>query len=257
MSENILVDLKDFLDEKVEQYNKPAFIENDPIYIPHLFTQKEDIEISAFLVATFAWGQRKSIIQNGQKLVKMMDMKPYDFIKNANKNDFKPFEKFVHRTFNGSDCKYFLYALKKLYVNENGLEGLFKVHNKEKNVMPAIARAHKEFFKYKHLVRTEKHFSNPDSGSAAKRINMFLRWMVRKDNCGVDFGIWKNIQPKQLICPLDVHSGRVARKLGLLIRKQDDRKAAEELTDSLLLLDKNDPVKYDFALFGLGVNEKF
>lgn len=249
--------LKEFLDEKVKLYNQPAFIENDPICIPHLFSKKEDIEISAFLIASIAWGQRNSIIQNGQKLVKLMDMAPHDFIINAEKKDFKPFEKFVHRTFNGSDCHYFLYAIKQLYTNKNGLEGLFKVHKNEQNVMPAIARAKKDFFTYRHLIRTEKHFSNPDSGSAAKRINMFLRWMVRKDKCGVDFGIWKTIQPKQLICPLDVHSGRVARKLGLLHRKQDDRKAAEELTNSLLELDANDPVKYDFALFGLGVNEKF
>lgn len=252
-----LTDLKEFLDEKVTLYNQPAFIENDPICIPHLFSKKEDIEISAFLMASIAWGQRKSIIQNGQKLVKLMDMAPHDFIINADKKDFKPFEKFVHRTFNGSDSQYFLYALKQLYTNENGLEGLFKVYKNEKNVMPAIAGAKKDFFAYKHLTRTEKHFSNPDRGSAAKRINMFLRWMVRKDKCGVDFGIWNSIQPKQLICPLDVHSGRVARKLSLLHRKQNDRKAAEELTNSLLALDANDPVKYDFALFGLGVNEKF
>lgn len=252
-----LTDLKEFLDEKVTLYNQPAFIENDPICIPHLFSKKEDIEISAFLMASIAWGQRKSIIQNGQKLVKLMDMAPHDFIINAEKKDFKPFEKFVHRTFNGSDCRYFLYALKQLYTNKNGLEGLFKVNKNEQNVMPAIVGAKNDFFAYKHLTRTEKHFSNPDSGSAAKRINMFLRWMVRNDKCGVDFGIWKTIQPKQLICPLDVHSGRVARKLGLLHRKQDDRKAAEELTNSLLELDANDPVKYDFALFGLGVNEKF
>jgi uncharacterized protein (TIGR02757 family) len=249
--------LKEFLEEKVSLYNQPAFIENDPICFPHLFTKKEDIEISAFLMATIAWGQRKSIIQNGQKLVKLMDMAPHDFIINAENKDFKPFEKFVHRTFNGIDCRYFLYALKQLYINEHGLEGLFKVYKNEKNVMPAIVRARKKFFAYKHLIRTEKHFSNPDTGSAAKRINMFLRWMVRKDKRGVDFGIWNGIQPKQLICPLDVHSGRVARKLGLLQRKQDDRKAAEELTEALLTLDANDPVKYDFALFGLGVNEKF
>lgn len=252
-----LEEIKAFLDEKVILYNQPAFIENDPICIPHLFTKKEDIEITAFLMATIAWGQRKSIIQNGHKLVKLMDMAPHDFIINAGKNDFKPFEKFVHRTFNGTDCKYFLYALKQLYVKDNGLQGLFKVNKNEKNVMPAIIRARKKFFSYTHLKRTEKHFSNPDTGSAAKRINMFLRWMVRKDKCGVDFGIWNHIQAKQLISPLDVHSGRVARKLGLLHRKQDDRKAAEELTDSLLALDANDPIKYDFALFGLGVNEKF
>lgn len=249
--------LKEFLEEKVSLYNQPAFIENDPICIPHLFSKKEDIEISAFLMATIAWGQRKSIIQNGHKLLKMMDMAPHDFILNAEKKNFKTFEKFVHRTFNGSDCQYFLFTLKQLYKNKNGLEGLFKLNKNEQNVMPAIVRARKQFFAYKHLIRTEKHFSNPDAGSAAKRINMFLRWMVRKDKSGVDFGIWNTIQPKQLICPLDVHSGRIARKLGLLHRKQDDRKAAEELTEALLALDANDPVKYDFALFGLGVNEKF
>lgn len=252
-----LEEIKAFLDEKVILYNQPAFIENDPICIPHLFTKKEDIEITAFLMATIAWGQRKSIIQNGYKMVRLMDMAPFDFIINANNNDFKLFEKFVHRTFNGTDCQYFLYALQQIYKNRKGLERLFKVNKNDKNVMPAIAKAKKDFFRFKHLERTEKHFSNPDTGSAAKRINMFLRWMVRKDKSGVDFGIWNTIKAKQLVCPLDVHSGRVARKLGLLLRKQDDRKAAEELTEALLALDANDPIKYDFALFGLGVNEKF
>lgn len=255
--EPVILELKEFLDEKVSLYNQPAFIENDPICIPHLFTKKEDIEITAFLIATIAWGQRKSIIQNGHKLVKLMDMAPFDFIINANKNDFKLFEKFVHRTFNGTDCQYFLYALQHIYKNGEGLETLFKVNKNDINVMPAIAKAYKEFFRYRHLKRTEKHFSNPDTGSAAKRINMFLRWMVRKDKCGVDFGIWNTIQAKQLICPLDVHSGRVARNLGLLQRKQNDRKAAEELTEALLILDAEDPIKYDFALFGLGVYAKF
>jgi uncharacterized protein (TIGR02757 family) len=249
--------LKEFLEEKVALYNQVNFIENDPIYIPHLFTKKEDIEISGFLIAAIAWGQRKAIIKNGLQLVQMMDMDPYHFVINANSKELKAFKKFVHRTFNGDDCIYFLQALNYLYTKEKGLEGLFKLNVGENSVMPAIARAKQVFFLNKHLPRTQKHFSNPDSGSAAKRINMYLRWMVRKDKNGVDFGIWKHIQPKQLICPLDVHSGRVARKLELLMRKQDDRKAAEELTRNLLLLDSEDPVKYDFALFGLGVNEKF
>ncbi len=249
--------IKDFLEAKYLQYNQPDFIFTDPISIPHRFKKKEDIEISAFLTATIAWGQRITILKNARQLLSLMDDNPHDFILNFTNDDLKPFEKFCHRTFNGHDAQFFLTSLQNIYRHHDGLEGLFKIKKKDKNVKEAISHARKIFFQPDHFKRTEKHFSDPKQKSASKRINMFLRWMVRKDKNGVDFGIWKGISPAQLICPLDVHSGRVARKLGLLKRKQSDWQAAEELTAKLRLLDPNDPVKYDFALFGLGVFEKF
>lgn len=248
-----LAELKEFLDQKVKLYNQPGFIENDPISIPHKFTRKEDIEIAGFLSATISWGNRKSIITNGNKLIDRMDSSPYDFIMSFADADIKPFEKFVHRTFNGIDCISFLWSLKHIYQGYGGLENVFM----GENVKSRIINFRNLFFEQPHLTRTQKHVANPDRNSAAKRINMFLRWMVRQDNSGVDFGIWKSIPPSELMCPLDVHSGNVARKLGLLSRKQDDWKAVEELTQNLRTFDSNDPVKYDYALFGLGINENF
>ena len=251
----MLNDVKLFLDRKVEQYSTREYIALDPVSIPHLFTKKEDIEISGFLAATIAWGQRPTIIKNAKQLLQWMENSPHDFILNFKSSDLKPFKKFVHRTFNGDDCKYFLKALQHIY-RSGGFEKIFmeQINN---GVKEAIIHTRRTFFSQPHLLRTEKHFSNPDAGAAAKRINMFLRWMVRRDPHGVDFGIWKNVSSSVLICPLDIHSGRVARKLGLLDRKQNDWKAAEELTTNLRSLDVNDPVKYDFALFGLGAFEKF
>lgn len=246
-------ELKDFLEEKTDKYNSPAFIESDPISIPHLFTKKQDIEISSFLAATIAWGQRPTVIKNANRLVTWMDHQPHDFILNATKADMKPFENFVHRTFNGVDALYFLTSLKHIYQQHDSLETLFMA----KTAREGIINFRKAFFELVHEKRTEKHVSNPEANAAAKRINMFLRWMVRKDNKGVDFGIWENISPALLQCPLDVHSGRVARKLGLLKRTQDDWKAVEELGKNLRSFDPDDPVKYDYALFGLGVFEKF
>ncbi|HEY6159978.1 MAG TPA: TIGR02757 family protein [Bacteroidia bacterium] len=246
-------ELKEFLEEKYERYNRVSFIESDPVSIPHLFRKKEDIEISGFLAATIAWGQRPTIIKNATKLVQWMDMSPHDFILNAGEKDLAPFKKFVHRTFNGSDCIFFLHSLKNIYAKRGGMENAFQGCDAKE----AIIKFRQAFFSVKHLSRTLKHVSNPGSGSSAKRLNMFLRWMVRKDKRSVDFGIWNNLKPAQLFCPLDVHSGNVARKLGLLTRKQNDWKAVEELTVSLREFDPADPVKYDFALFGLGVFEKF
>lgn len=249
--------LKEFLNEKVEQYNNPRFIESDPIQIPHLFTNKEDIEISGFLTATIAWGNRKSIINNGKKLIDIMGNSPYDFVMNFNQSEEEKLTGFVHRTFNDLDLTYFFYALQNIYRNHGGIENIFNIYSEEKNLQSAIHNFKKIFFELPHLKRTEKHVSDPQKNSAAKRINMFLRWMVRNDNCGVDFGIWKNLTPSQLSCPLDIHSGNVARKLKLLSRKQNDAKALIELDSSLRNMDPKDPVKYDFALFGLGVFEKF
>ncbi|MDY7395111.1 TIGR02757 family protein [Aureibaculum sp. 2210JD6-5] len=250
-------ELKEFLDAKVIQYNNPKFIESDPIQIPHRFSKKEDVEISGFLTATIAWGNRKMIINNAHKMMELLDNSPYDFIVNHNPKDLKSLENFVHRTFNGNDFSYFIKALQHIYRNHGGLESVFSTHMQNNSTQNAIHQLKKMFFELDHLPRTQKHISDPLKGSAAKRINMFLRWMVRKDNAGVDFGIWQTLPSSSLSCPLDVHSGNVARKLGLLSRKQNDAKALAELDSSLRQLDPNDPVKYDFALFGLGVFEKF
>ena len=252
-------ELKEFLDEKVLLYNHPRFIQTDPISIPHQFSKKEDIEISGFLTSTIAWGQRATILQNSNMLLNFMNETPHDFILNFSNKNLKPFQNFVHRTFNGTDCIYFLKALQKIYREKNSLETLFTSHFDELNdpdFKAAIFKCRSYFFSLPHPARTLKHFANPVDGSAAKRINMFLRWLIRKDSNGVDFGLWK-LKSSHLTCPLDVHSARVARKLGLLKRKQNDWKAAVELTSQLRNFDPNDPVKYDFALFGLGVFEKF
>lgn len=250
-------ELQSFLDEKVELYNRPKFIATDPINIPHQFQKKEDIEIAGFLIATIAWGNRRSILKNGEKLLQILDHEPHDFILNHTKNDLKTCDGFVHRTFNAEDLKYFLTALKSLYQKYKSLEDIFAKHLPEKNLQESIHYFKQEFFSLPHQKRTEKHVSDPLKKSAAKRINMYLRWMVRQDSKGVDFGLWTKISPSQLSCPLDVHSGRVARKLGLLKRKQNDAKAVLELDNNLKKLDSKDPVKYDFALFGLGVFEDF
>jgi len=250
-------ELKQFLDEKVIQYNNPKFIESDPIQIPHRYVLKEDIEIAGFLTATIAWGNRKMIIKNAHKMMELMGNSPYDFVMNHKEHHLDNLDGFVHRTFNSADLTYFIKALKHIYTNHNGLETIFKVNATKNSLQPAIHELKKIFFEIPHLQRTTKHISDPLKGSAAKRLNMWLRWLIRADNCGVDFGIWKNLSPSLLSCPLDVHSGNVARKLGLLTRKQNDAKALVELDTSLRKMDTHDPAKYDFALFGLGVFEKF
>lgn len=250
-------ELKEFLDKKVEQYNHPKFIESDPIQIPHQFSNKEDIEIAGFLTASIAWGNRKSIINNAKRLMDLLDNTPYDFVINHQETDLEKLQSFVHRTFNSDDSVQFIKSLKHIYLNHNGLESVFAKHAETDSMQNAISKFKTTFFEMEHLHRTQKHISDPLKNSAAKRINMFLRWMVRNDKTGVDFGIWKNISPSQLSCPLDVHSGNVARKLGLLNRKQNDAKALSELDSELRKLDSNDPIKYDFALFGLGAFEKF
>ncbi|AIG29530.1 hypothetical protein IA01_03165 [Flavobacterium psychrophilum] len=252
-----LSELQSFLDEKVILYNNLNFIESDPIQIPHLFSLKEDIEIAGFLSATIAWGNRKMIINNSHKMMQLMGNSPYDFVLSHNENQLESLNKFVHRTFNGQDFAQFIKSLQHIYTNHNGLEAVFAKNATKDSMQKSISEFKKIFFENNHLPRTQKHISDPISGSAAKRINMFLRWMVRQDTHGVDFGLWKTISSSALSCPLDVHSGNVARKLQLLLRKQNDAKAVYELDTNLRLLDPNDPVKYDFALFGLGVFEKF
>ncbi|WP_224482874.1 TIGR02757 family protein [Robertkochia aurantiaca] len=250
-------DLKLFLDQKADFYNRPDFIDTDPIQIPRSFSQKEDIEISGFLAATIAWGNRTSIINNAKKMMELMDGAPFDFISNHTDDELQKLVPFVHRTFNGYDFIQFAQSLQHIYREHGGLETVFASAASGQNLQPAISTFKAIFFEKEHLPRTRKHISDPVRGSAAKRINMFLRWMVRKDDKGVDLGIWNSLSPSQLSCPLDVHSGKVARKLGLLKRKQNDAKAVIELDKALRKLNPEDPVVYDFALFGLGVFEKF
>ena len=250
-------ELKEFLEEKVVLYNHPKFISSDPIQIPHRFSKKQDIEIAAFLTATISWGNRVMIIKNASKIMTLLDNSPHDFILHHTENDLDKIKNFVHRTFNTTDLQQFITSLQHIYKNYHGLENALAIKDTSTNYQTAIHQFKHLFFEGKYEQRTQKHISDPLKNSAAKRIHMFLRWMVRNDTNGVDFGIWKTHCPSNLSCPLDIHSGNVARKLGLVNRKQNDWKALCELDANLRKLDKVDPVKYDFALFGLGVFEKF
>jgi uncharacterized protein (TIGR02757 family) len=252
------IDLKAFLEEKHRQYNCERFIISDPIQIPKAFEEPEDIEIAGFITATIAWGQRKTIINNMHRLLGLMDYSPLDFIMNMEHSDLENFRSFKHRTFNGEDCIFFLRALKNIYRNYRGLRHVFETaYKREGTLEEALYEFRRTFFEIPHPERTRKHVADISKNASAKRLNMFLRWMVRNDKQGIDFGIWKGIPAKALYIPLDVHTSNVARKLGLLQRKQNDWKAVVELTNNLRQFDANDPVKYDFALFGLGVFERF
>jgi uncharacterized protein (TIGR02757 family) len=251
-------ELKDFLDRKEDQYNRPDFITNDPISIPHRFSLKEDIEIAGFLTAAISWGARTTIIQNASRLMRLLDDAPYQFVVESEPADLEDLRSFVHRTFNGDDCIFFILSLKNIYNNHGGLEKVFnEMISQGYSIRDAIIYFRKRFLDVPHNVHVEKHIADPSKNASAKRINMFLRWMVRTDNRGVDFGIWKSIPTALLFCPLDVHTGNVGRKLGLLNRTSNDWVSVEELTASLRNFDPVDPVKYDFALFGLGLYEKF
>ncbi len=254
---NIDPEIIAFLNEKVNLYNTSSFIEADPISIPHRYSLKEDIEIAGFLAATISWGSRPQIVKAGHRLVDLMGPSPYDFVMSHSTKQLSRLDSFVYRTFKGEDLAFFVKALRNIYKNYGGIENIFNQYATNDSLQPAIHHFRKHFFEIKHPERTEKHVSDPFKGSAAKKINMYLRWLVRNDRNGVDFGIWKEIKPSQLSCPLDVHSGNIARKLGLLNRTQNDAKAVAELDSNLRLLDANDPVKYDFALFGLGIFESF
>lgn len=253
--------LKKLLDEKVAYYNQPSFIKDDPICIPHLFTKQQDIEIAAFFAAIFAWGNRTTIINKAKELMQLMDMQPHQFCLNHDSVALKKLNGFKHRTFNADDLYFFIDFFQQHYSKHETLETAFfpplllERGSGGEAVEEGLNHFSSYCFSFEHLKRTEKHVSSPVKKSTCKRLNMFLRWMVRNDKNGVDFGIWKNIQPSQLICPLDVHVARVARQYGLLQRKQNDWEAALELTANLRNLDKQDPVKYDFALFGTGVME--
>lgn len=249
-------ELRNFLDEKSDQYNNADFIENDPVQIPHRFSLKQDIEIAGFLSATISWGNRKSIIRSAEKMLNIMGNSPYDFVLNFSEKDLAPLQsKSIHRTFNGEDFTYFIKQFHKIYKENESLEDLFIIKNTETNFLHAIERFRSGFLENeKH--RSHKHVSSPYKNSSAKRLVMFLRWMVRKDKRGVDFGIWENIDQKYLSIPLDVHTGNISRKLGLITRSQNDWKTVEELDVAIRKFDDQDPAKYDFALFGLGVTKE-
>jgi len=249
-------ELKNFLDDKALFYNQKWFILKDPVSIPHCFTQKEDIEISAFLTAIISWGQRPMILKKATLLMEMMDNSPFEFITQSSIKEFVKFNKFVYRTFNGIDCTYFINAVREIYLNHGGLENVFMNGYGNNSVKEALICFRRLFLSFSPIDRTCKHVANVEKNASAKRLNMFLRWMVRDDKI-VDFGLWKGISASDLMIPLDIHSGRTARKLGILQRRQDDWKAVEELTLKLKLFNPNDPVFYDYALFGLGVYEKF
>ena len=254
------VNLHNFLDAKVIQYNQPGFIANDPICIPHMFSKKQDIEIMGFWSSMLAWGQRITIINKCKELINLMDGAPHDFIVNHQDVDLKRFLNFKHRTFNATDTLYFIHFFKHHYSNFNSLEDAFLPFDfeQQENIENHLNHFRAYFFSLPDFPqRTIKHVSSPLQKSTCKRLNMFLRWMVRHDENGVDFGIWNKIKPSQLICPCDLHVDRVARKLNLIIRKQTDWQTALELTENLKKFDPIDPTKYDFALFGLGIEEKF
>jgi len=253
-------ELKKFLDQKTAQYNTSAFIENDPVSIPHLFSKKQDIEIIGLWAAVLSWGNRKTIINKCKELIDNMDNAPHDFVLNYKDKDLKPFLTFKHRTFNSTDALYFLHFFRHYYSSNNSLEDAFAkgILKKSETIEAGLINFQEQFFSLPDFPdRTKKHISTPARNSACKRLAMFLRWMVRKDDNGVDFGLWNKIKPSQLVCPCDVHVDRVARKLGLIQRKQTDWVTALELTKNLKQFDPLDPVKYDYALFALGVDEKF
>ncbi len=278
MKQKNTLTLKAFFDEKVLQYNQPRFIKYDPVCIPHLFTKKADIEIAGLFAAVFAWGNRTTIINKSKELMQLMDMAPHDFCLHHSETDLQKLTNFKHRTFNATDLLYFIAFLKDHYTKHNSLEAAFLMPHKKQispprgggavtftsgegnggGVEQALTHFHNYFFSLESIPnRTRKHIATPYKGSTCKRLNMYLRWMVRKDKQCVDFGIWKKITPAELICPIDLHVARVAKRFGLLHRKQIDWQAAVELTTYLRTLDPKDPVKYDFALFGLGVMEKY
>lgn len=247
-------EFRSYLDQKAEQYNVSDFIADDPIQIPHRFSKKEDIEIAGFLTSIIAWGQRKTIIRNATRLMGLMEDSPHYFLMNLEESELDRFAPFVHRTFNGADCRYFIQRLSEIYRNDGGLEGTLGTLVAQHGAEIGLSKFKAHFFSGEHPHRTQKHLADPLKGSTAKRLNMYLRWMARRDSKGVDFGIWPSVPMSSLSLPLDVHTGRIARQLGLLKRKQNDWKAVAEIDAALREFDPKDPVKYDFALFGMGVS---
>ena len=254
---NNIPNLKDFLDEKSFKYESPSFIKDDPILIPHRFTNDKDIEISGFLTSVISWGNRKSIINSSNKILDYLDNSPYDFVINHKEKDLTLINKSIHRTFNQIDLNYFIRSLKNIYNKHGGIENILSNRDNGDSLQERISYFKELFFSIDHPERTKKHLPSPLNGSSAKRFNMFLRWMVRSNERGVDFGIWNKINRSELSIPLDVHTGRIARELGLLSRSLNDHKSVNEIDLKLREMDPFDPVKYDYALFGLGVYENF
>ena len=251
-------ELRDLLEHLHDKYNRPEFIEPDPISIPHSFSDKADREIAGFLAATIAWGNRKAIVKSAQRMMQYMDYAPSDFVKNASENDLATLQTYVHRTFNGQDFTDFILGIRHITARWGGIGDFFETNYTQTQDLPlVISLFRKEFFACDHNPHCEKHLSSIDKGAACKRINMYLRWFVRHDNRGVDFGLWRKIPMSALYMPLDIHTGRMGRSLGLLSRKQDDWKAVEELTATLREFDANDPVRYDYSLFGVGISRMF
>lgn len=249
-------ELKELLEELHDRYNRREFIEDDPICIPHRFTKKEDIEVAGFITALLAWGQRSQIIKNAQWLMDLMDNSPFNFIINASSSDLNRLDKFYYRTFNSIDAKFIVSGLRQIYENGGLHKLMVDAYDSTSSIKVGLEKLHHYFESLPSNSRSMKHIANVNKGSSAKRLNMYLRWMIRQDDRRVDFGLWKEIPSSSLFIPLDVHSGRIARELKLLNRNQNDWKAVEELTINLRKIDSTDPVKYDFALFGLGVNNK-
>jgi uncharacterized protein (TIGR02757 family) len=263
-----LREIKKLLDSRLSLYNRAEFIERDPVSIPHRFSRRQDIEIAGLFAAVFSWGNRTTIVSKSRELMRRMDDAPYEFVRNHSENDLRQLSDFVHRTFQSTDLLWFVHFLHHHYNSltdregkeEPSLESAFNrgMGKRDRDTEKALAGFHRYFFSLPDAPgRTRKHIPDPERGSSCKRLNMFLRWMVRKDGKGVDFGIWDSIKPSQLVCPLDVHVARVARRLGLLKREAADWRAAIELTENLRRLDPKDPVKYDFALFGMGIEEHY
>lgn len=247
--------MRELLDSLYEKYNTPGFVENDPISVPHMFQGREDREIAGFLASTIAWGNRKAIVKSGRRMVDFLDNSPYDFTMNASEKELATLERFVHRTFNGKDFASFVKALRRLYRERGGIGCFFEErYAATEDIRRVLSEFRTEFFACDHFPHCEKHISSIDKKASCKRLNMYIRWMVRDDGRGVDFGLWKTIPASALYLPLDVHSGNMSRALGLLGRKQNDWKAVEEVTEALRQFDPADPVKYDFALFGAGID---
>jgi uncharacterized protein (TIGR02757 family) len=251
-------EIKDLLEQKLLEFNSLGFIEADPVCIPHRYTAKEDIEIAGLLAATISWGRRDLIVRAAGRMMELMCDAPHAFVMQASPSEMKALAAMVYRTFQGPDLQSMVLGLRRIYQEEGGLEYVMRLDNADTDTAAGIVRYRNAMLATPGFTpRTAKHIADPSAGSSAKRLNMYLRWMVRQDGAGVDFGIWRSLKPSQLICPLDVHTGNVGRKLGLLMRKQDDWRAALELTAALRKFDAIDPVKYDFSLFGLGIFEGF
>jgi len=250
-------EIRELLELKHSQYNRPEFILNDPLSVPHSFTRREDIEISAFLTATIAWGNRLSIIRSANRMMDLMDRSPYEFVRHFQPGEHDGIQSFVHRTFSGVAFDFFLQRLRQVYTRQGGLETVFTEGYDAGGIFGALAHFRKIFIPDGTPGGIARHISDVEKGSAAKRLNLFLMWMVRSHRSGVHFGLWKGIPASSLMIPLDTHVARVARELGLLTRKSNDWRAVEELTKQLRKFDPEDPCRYDFSLFGLGVFDKF